>query len=499
MAIDTRTPLDVPSALSHRASPSASRAWGAVAASIPAALGALHLSTVDLAYQVRAGDLMLRSHAVLRVDPFSFTAGGRPWLDQQWGAQVVFALVARVGGWTALALMGAGLIGLTFALVDAACRNRGASAPLAAALTLGGFVVSFRGLAVRPQLIGMALFALTLWLLSDRRRPPRRLWWLPAVGLAWANAHGSFFMGPLLIGLAWIEDRGADKAARRLLERTGVLFVGATLVNPFGLRAWSYVWSLSTNPQVRRFVSEWQPPTIHHPAGFVFFGSVVVVAVALVVRRRSMAIARLVPLLTLGLFLAVGLQSVRGAFWWALAAPSALATLFGGSREGARQDIAEPSPVPLIVTAMFLAIAVLIPTVTWIGAGSLPRPPARLVSDAPIALTAAVDRTLGSEGRMFNAQRWGSWFELAIPHRRVFVDSRVEVYPASVWTEYVEVSDGRRGWQATLARWGVTVVVVDRREQAALIPLIDRDPGWRRVYADSAGLVFARTAPATGT
>ena len=59
------------------------------------------MPTIDLAYQIRAGRPMLDNMgSLLRVDPFTFTVFGRPWLNQQWGAQVVFAALFRAGGWS---------------------------------------------------------------------------------------------------------------------------------------------------------------------------------------------------------------------------------------------------------------------------------------------------------------------------------------------------------------------------------------------------------------
>src|ERR671938_449491 len=59
----------------------------------------LSLATVDLAYLIRAGGFMLDHHALLRTDLFTFTMDGRPWLNQQWGAEIALASVYRAGGW----------------------------------------------------------------------------------------------------------------------------------------------------------------------------------------------------------------------------------------------------------------------------------------------------------------------------------------------------------------------------------------------------------------
>ena len=83
----------------------------------------------------------------------------------------------------------------------------------AAWLTLAAFLVSAVALGLRPQLIGMALFAVVLLLVTDRRAHPGRLWAIPIIVLVWANIHGSFFLGPLVLGLAWLEDVHDQRAA----------------------------------------------------------------------------------------------------------------------------------------------------------------------------------------------------------------------------------------------------------------------------------------------
>ena len=48
----------------------------------------------------------------------------------------------------------------------------------------------------RPFLITYLMMAITLWIL-ERRRP---LWLLPPLFIFWANAHGGYFMGWVLLG-----------------------------------------------------------------------------------------------------------------------------------------------------------------------------------------------------------------------------------------------------------------------------------------------------------
>ena len=76
----------------------------AIALPVLAALIA-SLSAIDLAYQVRAGQLMLDRGSILMTDPFTFTVGGSRWVDQQWASQVLLAGVFGVAGWPGLAVL----------------------------------------------------------------------------------------------------------------------------------------------------------------------------------------------------------------------------------------------------------------------------------------------------------------------------------------------------------------------------------------------------------
>ena len=131
---------------------------------------------------------------------------GQPWFDQQWGAQVVLRAVESVGGWIGLAAFRALLVGAIFGGTTLIAVRRGLDVRTAAILSLLAFVVAAPALALRPQLLGMVCFVGVLLLVVGRREHPRRLWLAPVIVTVWANLHGSFFLGPLVVGLAAFED-----------------------------------------------------------------------------------------------------------------------------------------------------------------------------------------------------------------------------------------------------------------------------------------------------
>ena len=62
--------------------------WALLASVLPATASLLtRMRAIDLAYHVKAGALAHRGISSEQ-DPFTFTRGGLPWVNQQWGAQL---------------------------------------------------------------------------------------------------------------------------------------------------------------------------------------------------------------------------------------------------------------------------------------------------------------------------------------------------------------------------------------------------------------------------
>ncbi|HEX9123213.1 MAG TPA: hypothetical protein VF984_07625 [Actinomycetota bacterium] len=445
---------------------------------------------------------MFDTHAILRTNVFTAAAYGRPWLNQQWLTEIVLAGAFRIGGWFALAALRALLIALVLTFVFLACRAAGAATKRAAVLTLASGVLLTAGFNLRSQLLGILCFAATAWLVARRRAHPAGVWIVIPITVLWANLHGSFFMAPLLLGLAWVEDRWVRGRGAHSLLLAGLGSLLATTVNPYGYRVWSYAAGLATDPVIRRTITEWQPPTIEVYTGAAFFLSVVVVAAVLIARvRRPVPWASLLPL---AVFLAIALTAIRGVYWWAMVVPIVLAgVLSDGPAPTERPDPAGPLNTALLG---LLATAIIGVMLRWVPYTGPAMPDGDRLLFAPVGITRELHEILRPGQVMFNAQEWGSWLELEFPQNPVTVDSLIEVVPQSVWWKYYDVSGGVEGWQATLDSWHVDVAVLARDQQPDLIPKMKADPRWRLVYEDADGVIFRRASapvraaePAGGT
>lgn len=485
------------------------RLWAFLAVGLPVLATLIaNLSAVDLAYHLRAGGMILDTGQIPTTDTFTFTAPGATWLNQQWGAQAFLAAVYRVAGWTGLTLVRAALVGVIFGCLFEACRRRGLDLRRAAWLTLAAFIVAAVALALRPQLLGMALLALTLLLVVNRRAHPRGVWLVPLIVLVWANVHGSFFLGPVVLGLAWLEDVHESVPSRHRLLGLAVVSAVAALVNPFGAGVWAYAAGLSTNSFVTSRISEWQPTTLRTIPGMLFFGSAALVVVLLARRGRPTPWPTLA---WLAIFAAIGTYAIRGVAWWPLGAAVAVAGVLAASaREApapgeapvraAEAPASEESPAPtrldrsspinlVLVGLIVLVCVALVPV--WRTTDSRLGAPAGVVGDAPGGITEALRKIVKPGDRILNPQQWGSWFEFALPQATVALDSRIEVFPPQVWDDYDTVHRGAEGWQDILARWAPTLIVATDGEDAFVERL--KAAGWAETYQDDDGAILSRS------
>ena len=433
------------------------------------------MPSVDLAYQLRAGAEILAGNGIPSVDTWTFTVAGAPWLDQQWGAQVLLAAVYQAAGWTGLALLRAALVGATFWLVTTTLRSMGCAARPAALLALGGFLVAAPALALRPQLFAIVLFAASFAILADRAKHPRRLLLLPLIAIAWANLHGSFPLIVVVLGLGWADELGRVLVARAAIRpghgpgrataairgSTGLALLAAisaaaTLLTPFGIDAWRYVEGLASDASVTSAVSEWRPPSPLEPTGAIFYVSLLIALAVVVLRvradRNRIGPATFAPIATLVAFGILGVVTARGLAWWALVLPistSALAhdgsltrflprrlgvlrTLFTGPGAQASARLNRPSQLNTIVALLLILVGIaLLPAWRPIGPAGVP---VATLSFAPQGIAAKLDEIIVSrnptgEARVWAPQTWGSWLEFAAPDGPVAVDSRIELFP----------------------------------------------------------------------
>src|SRR5829696_6681188 len=445
--VERRTPAQEAVAEASGAGPwpTLPRLWLVV---VLGAIGVMELAqvpnAVDLAYHLKVGELIVAERAVPRTDMLAWTTAGRPWLDQNWGAQLALYGIWRLGGFPLLMVTNALCTVAAWGLVAAACRRRTANLRLIAGAVLAGYAAAAAAFSARPQMFSMLLFAAELYLLEAARTRPRVVLAIPLLMPLWANLHGAFVVGVGLlvieaVAAVWRRDRPG--AVRYLLVTAASL--AALLVNPWGVRVLGYAVSLPSSPTVTGIVAEWGPATLREPAGALILVAIGILVVALV-RAPSPERA---PEQLLRMALLAGLAVL--AVMLVVASPP-LRNVTPGSPPGLRA-----APVA---------------TATWLAAHPQP-------------------------GRMFNYQPWGSYLEFRLgPRVQVAFDSRVELPSADRWGGYRAVVTGRWDAERLLDEWRVGHVVASRHGTPALVELLEASGRWRLVFSSGDQRVYLRVA-----
>lgn len=207
----------------------------------------------DLWGHVRFGMDILHERGLTSVDPYSFTQD-RPWINHEWLSEIMMGGAYLAFGSTGLALLKGLMTFGTLAVIWGGLRGMAFGPRLIAmALAVIGTAQIFQTL--RPQLwsfLGLAL----LWRLVQSSEA-RRHWWLPLLFVIWANSHGGWFVGIVVLGV-WAAGRSLED--RRQLPRWAALIGAcllATLLNPYGWGLWAFL--LETVRLTRPEIEEWRP------------------------------------------------------------------------------------------------------------------------------------------------------------------------------------------------------------------------------------------------
>jgi len=165
------------------------------------------LGHYDLGWHLAAGDLIRQQGKIPFHDPWSFTAGDRRWYNLSWLWDVLASVIFQYAHFSGLLLFvvvcGAAIVGCLTAI----CLNSGASAipvcisVLSACLLYPAFT-AFPNiyLAAAPN-VATTLFCVIFYGACLKRTG--RFFLLPAIMLVWANMHGGFLIGLLIIGVFW--------------------------------------------------------------------------------------------------------------------------------------------------------------------------------------------------------------------------------------------------------------------------------------------------------
>jgi len=439
----------------------------------------------DTYWQLRAGQDIWRTHAVPRVDTYSYTAAGLPWPDHEWLWQAIAYALHVVGGMPLLTLgaaaMVVGAVAITYRLMVGAVSTR-------FLLMLLAIPIASLVWALRPQIVTLLCLAVLAWLLARDRHAP-----LPALFFAWANAHGGVVLGGAVLAAAFgaalvrarVVGEPADRRRVRWLAVMLPLCALATAATPLGFGVFRFV--LASEARLRAaHINEWQATLPGLSIGGAFWILALAFAWLFVKRWRSLRGAAwsdwAVVACAVALF-PLAFRSLRHVGPFLLLAPAASSRLLGADFRLRRRAATSSDDHPLLnvaIVGVVACAAVVTVAVGWC------RPFEELDwRPLPAAVLAAVR---ACPGPLYNHYNEGGYLVWLLPERKVFVDNRQDPFPLPFLIEHVRVESGQLPPDPLFARFGVRCSFL--AADSPTVAVLARE-GWRSLYRDDKWAVQA--------
>jgi hypothetical protein len=455
----------------------------------------------DLARHLGHGRYMLEHGELIRHDPFSFTRPGESFVGFEYGSQLLYSLAERLAGLPAVAILAGVLIGTAYALLTRLLLKLGVD-PLLTAVTVAVAVVLGIGhWTARPHLFSYVAVVLLLDLLERRPRPGVPL--TAALFILWANIHGGFLYGWILIGLylagsaaelLWGGDRLVCRERARYYAGMLASATLVTLINPYGLELHRHLFGFFGKPFLLNNTAEFSSPDFHEPGGKLFLVALLLCLASLAFSARRPTMPRLFVICA---GLGFALIAVRNVPLFGLTAVPLLAL---------HLDYAwRRLPDPRGVRHRFATTAGRTSTSPWIGlvlilacllAGARGKVGTRrLIADhfdPTIFPVAAVQRARDErlQGRLFSEFTWGGYVGYAWPEQKIFIDGGTDFFGEDLFREYSEIKRLSPGWRRLLEKWNISLMLLNR--QSSLAHELARDSHWGLWYCDSLAVVLQR-------
>jgi len=455
----------------------------------------------DLWGHVVFGQQMLKARAVERVEIYSWTVSGEPFINHEYGADVILGGTHLLLGGSGILLLKVAIGLLTFGL---ALRLGTKSLPWpgsAIALGLGAVAVteiSF-GFAARPQIFTALGLAIELKLLR-RIHEGQHLWAiaLPALFMIWINIHGGALAGAGLLGLAagattlqFLWTRGEIRVGTVITLWLATLGVLASLCcNPWGPAL--VRWLVKSVFWFRPEIEEWNPT----PFGWDHAALFILIGVSIFAWSASRRPRKLWELAVCSAFAVLALRSVRNTPLFAIVAlalvpphlADALARFrnqFAGLLELGRQRAFQTCASGFLGVS---SLAIVIATFT-------------LHKEHPLTMevprsrypTAAIEfvRDHQLHGKIVNYFDWGDIIIFQLPDCAPSIDGRLDAcYPRSLIAAHWKLYNGEDVDQKVLPIDQADLALLPSK-LAGTLGLRNR-PGWRVVYFDETAAVVAR-------
>lgn len=221
----------------------------------------------DIWWHIKAGQDILSTGKFPQIDGYSYTFAGQPWFAKEWLAQVIYAAAYNSGGWNVVLLVGtlamSGALALMF--LDISMYLKPTIAAFIVIICI--FMLLVVG-TIRPHILTfIPAVILTVRIFGNAERNEAPDFWLLPLIIVWANLHGSFTLGIITAGFAFLHYFERNRFSNRAVLTKWLVFMClcplVSLINPYGIKPLLLTFSMVGGVNSMDHISEWKALDFH--------------------------------------------------------------------------------------------------------------------------------------------------------------------------------------------------------------------------------------------
>jgi hypothetical protein len=440
------------------------------------------------------------------VDPFSYITPTLPWTAHEWLSEVIMALAHNTLGLTGVVLLFVFLIAITYTYLYKSLRRQNGNLFLILGIFILVITTSSIHWLARPHIFSLLFFVLWYDLL-DRFHYDNvnYLYLFPPMMLLWANLHGGFIIGLILLGVYFVGNfleglcsKGQQRALPfnkcRVIVIIGLACVFAAMINPYGYKILLFPFKLVGDSFIMSIINEFMPTNAQTAHLYVLY--LVITLTTLMLSRRRI---NSVECLLIILFIYMSLYSIRYITMFAIiAAPIVLKRL---------NEAAGESKLKIMQILNRRSDSIWATDAT---ARGFLWPAAALIVVAALATSGFVKHDFDPKNKpvqaveflqnvylpchMFNNDEFGDYMIYkAFPSYRVFIDGRGDMYGTHQLKDYLAVSSLGADWEKVLQKYQIKWVFFDA--DSLLSRYLSQRADWHLIYADKVAHIYVRNIP----
>src|SRR5215217_5759798 len=462
------------------------------------------LSDGDFWWHLKTGEYIVRNFSIPRIDFYSFTVSGKPWVAHEWLSEVIFYLVYSRAGFNTLIFIFTVLTVLAFWMVFRRTNAHPFVKGFAVLLSVWSILPT---MGVRPRTFTLLFAAIYLAVLHRfvRERQTRAIWWLAPLMIVWVNLHAGYLLGLVLIGIAitgvvldaWFagETLASHSSQLKTLVLVSVACLVAVNLNPQGPRIFVFPFEFFLSPVQQDQIVDWLSPDFHEKELLPLLALIMLTIASLALTPKRVRPSELLLYLAtlymtlksnrhMAIFALIGGPMLADYLqYWLETTP--FARIFGHSQSARKSTSSRPRQISFNLILLVPLIACLIKLKSVIYS-----PPTQKQIGVPLNAVAYL-KDNGITGYTFTDPNiWGGYLIWEMPANPVYIDGRIDMYGDQFMREYLGIIRGITRWQEPFDKYRVQNAILS---PGSLLRLeLEQSPQWQQLYRDEMAVVFRR-------